>query len=230
MTQATEKETFEAFIKSFFYGARSDLSFKFISDFNEEQASDFLRNLFWDLIDGLDDRDLAGLKQRIVDGQTAAYSHQKNFDYNEGPFTPLPGPLSGLKLTLLTSSGHFPADRDPKPFGVENMTQAEAEARAFEFLRSAPELSEIPFDSSAGDLRVRHGGYDIRAALKDPNVSFPFQRMTELQDKGTFASLTDNAYSFVGVCSQKKLLKNILSGWVEIIKRQGARAAVLVPV
>ena len=230
MEEENQPESFEAFIKSFFYGKRSDLSFKFLSDLTQEDASIFIQSLFKDVIDSLDDGDLSQLKQRMLQGQTQGYKEQKNFEYDDGPFHFLSKPLSSMKLSLLTSSGHFLKEYDPKPLGVENMTQDEAERRVFDFLKEAPQLSEIPFNSKPEDLMVRHAGYDIRAAQKDPNVSFPYQRMVNLKDQGVFKELTSNAYSFVGACSQKRLLKKTLPGWVDKFINQGVDAVVLVPV
>lgn len=230
MQKEDKPEYFEAFIKSFFYGKRSDLSFKFISDLTPENASIFIQNLFKDLIDSFDDGDLEQVKQRVLQGQIEGYKKQKNFEYDDGPFHPLQKPLSSIKLSLLTSSGHFLKGRDPKPLGVENMTQKEAERRIFDSLKEAPQLSEIPFDSTPDELLVRHGGYDIRAALKDPNVSFPYQRMVNLKDQGVFADLTLNAYSFVGACSQKRLVKKTLPDWVDKFLDLGVDAVVLAPV
>jgi D-proline reductase (dithiol) PrdB len=230
MEKENQPESFEAFIKSFFYGKRSDLSFKFLSDLTMEDASIFIQSLFKDIIDSIDDGDLERVKQRMLHAQIQGYKEQNNFEYDTGPFHPLNKPLSSIKLSLLTSSGHFLKECDPKPLGVENMTQMEAERRVFDFLREAPQLSEIPFDSNIDDLMVRHGGYDIRAALKDPNVSFPYQRMMNLKDQGVFKELTSNAYSFVGACSQKRLLKKTLPGWVDKFINQGMDAVVLVPV
>ena len=230
MEKENQPESFEAFIKSFFYGKRSDLSFKFLSDLTPEDASIFIQSLFKDVIDSLDDGDLSQLKQRMLQGQTQGYKEQKNFEYDDGPFHPLSKPLSSMKLSLLTSSGHFLKERDPKPLGVENMTQKEAERRVFDFLKEEPQLSEIPFYSKPEDLMVRHGGYDVRAVVKDPNISFPFQRMMDLKNQGMFKELTLNAYSFVGACSQKRLLKRTLPDWVDKFINQGVDAVVLVPV
>jgi len=230
MGKEKNQESFEAFIKSFFYGKRTDLSFKFMSDLAVEDASTFIQNLFKDIIDSLDDKDLSIIRQRMLQGQIEGYKEQKNFEYNDGPFHPFKKPLSSIKLSLLTSSGHFLKGRDPKPFGVENMSQGEAVRRVFDFLKEEPQLSEIPFDSNPKDLTVRHGGYDIRAALKDPNVSFPYQRMVNLKDQEVFAELTSNAYSFVGACSQKRLLKKTLPDWVDKFVDLGIDAVVLVPV
>ncbi|NOX33304.1 MAG: hypothetical protein GXP56_06145 [Deltaproteobacteria bacterium] len=229
MEKGNTPESFEEFIKSFFYGRRSDLSFKFLSDLAPEDASIFIQDLFKDIIDCLDEGDFSRIKQRVLAGQVKRYKNQKNFQYDDGPFHFLTKPLSSVKFSLLTSSGHFLKGCDPSPLGVENMTQEEAERRIFDFLKQEPELSEIPFDSKPEDIMVRHGGYDIRAASKDPNVSFPYQRMTGLKDQGLFQSLTSNAYSFVGACSQKRLIKKTLPGWVDRFVSLGVDAVLLVP-
>lgn len=227
-----QSETVASFRKSFFYGSRSDLSFKFMADLDDQTCTAFLQALFRDVVDALDDGDLDRVKDRLIKGQVQGYqAHLKSgFEYEEGPFTKLPGPLSDLTLTLLTSSGHFVAGDDPGPLGVENMTQEEAERRVMEFIREAPTLSAIPFDTEIEDLRVRHGGYDVRGALKDPNVNFPLEIIKELLSAGRFAALTERAYSFVGACSQKRLLTKTLPGWVDRVKGAGADAVVLVPV
>ncbi|MCG8618379.1 MAG: glycine/betaine/sarcosine/D-proline family reductase selenoprotein B [Desulfobacterales bacterium] len=228
----TEKESFEDFIKSFFYGSRSDLSFKFISDFSEDQASDFLRRLFKTLVDAVDDEDLSAVKHTIMDGQALSYGggHLKGFTYEEGPFVPMDKPLSEARLSLLTSSGHFVAGDDPNPLGTAGMTQAEAESRIMEFIKEPPQLSAIPFDTPGEKLQVRHGGYDIRGARKDPNSAFPFERMKDIRAKGGFKALTPNAYSFVGACAQTRLLKETLPGWTADMKAEAPDAVVLVPV
>ncbi|HCY88510.1 MAG TPA: hypothetical protein DHV36_25470 [Desulfobacteraceae bacterium] len=228
----TEKESFEDFIKSFFYGSRSDLSFKFISDFSEDQASDFLVGLFKTLVDAVDDDDLAQVKQRIMEGQALSYGggHLKGFTYEDGPFTPMEKPLAEARLSLLTSSGHFVDGDDPEPLGAKNMTQAQAESRIMEFIKEAPKLSVIPVDTPADRLRVRHGGYDTRGALKDPNAAFPLKRLKEIQAKGGFKALTPNAYSFVGACAQTRLLKETLPEWTADMKAAAPDAVVLVPV
>ncbi|MBU0464783.1 MAG: glycine/betaine/sarcosine/D-proline family reductase selenoprotein B [Proteobacteria bacterium] len=230
MENEEKVESFESFIKSFFYGRRSDLSFKFMSELPLEDASTFIQNLFKETIDSLDDGDFSRVKQIVLQGQIQGYKKQKNFEYDQGPFHPLEKPVSALKLSLLTSSGHFLKGSDPMPLGVENMTQEEAERRVFDFLKEEPQLSEIPFGSLPEDLMLRHGGYDIRAAAKDPNVSFPYQRMVTLKDQRVFKALTPSAYSFVGACSQKRLLKKTLPDWVKKFLDQGTDAVVLVPV
>jgi D-proline reductase (dithiol) PrdB len=110
------------------------------------------------------------------------------------------------------------------------MTQEEAMRRIGEFLSTEPTLSAIPRDTSLGDLRVRHGGYDIRGAQADPNVAFPLQRLLELEAEGVIGELAPQAYSFVGACAQTRLLKHAGPKWVEALQGQQVDAALLVPV
>ena len=145
-------------------------------------------------------------------------------------FTPLRAPLTQLRLGLMSSSGHFVDGDDPKPFGVENMSQKEAEARIDEFLKVEPQLSVIPMDTPIEKLRVRHGGYDVRDSLADPNVNFPISRLRELQKEGWIGELALDAYSFMGATSQLRLLNHTGPEWVKIFQEKRIDALLLVPV
>lgn len=230
MDLTPEQESFEDFIKSFFYGKRSDLSFKFMSELPLQEASDFLTSFFKDIVDAIDDNNLDAVKQSLLNGQIQGYRQQKNFDYDSGPFLKPDRPVSSLKVSLLTSSGHFVKGRDPEPLGVKNMSQSEAERRVMEFLKEPPQLSAIPFETPIEDLVVRHGGYDIRGALKDPNVCLPYQAMKIIKETGIVAQLTEHAFSFVGTCSQIRLQKETLPQWFPKLQQEGMDAVVLVPV
>jgi D-proline reductase (dithiol) PrdB len=85
-------------------------------------------------------------------------------------------------------------------------------------------------DTPTDRLVVRHGGYDVRGARRDPDVNLPLQRLRELSVHGVFAGLSDPAYSFVGACSQVRLLKKDGPDWVQRFKAQKVDAALLVPV
>jgi hypothetical protein len=223
-------ETFEEFRRSFFYGTRSDMSFKFLDHLTDEEGSAFLSKLFTDVTAAIDSGETKQLKKTLIEGQSAAHAHPSNFTYRNGPFSPFAKDLAEGNFTMLTSSGHFPAGMDPKPFGAENMSQDEAENRIRDFLKEKPKLSEIPFSISPEQLRVRHGGYDIQATRQDPNVTFPWERLKELQAEGLIGSLTEYCYSFVGACSQKRLIKKALPAWIELMKIHRVDGALLIPV
>jgi hypothetical protein len=77
---------------------------------------------------------------------------------------------------------------------------------------------------------VRHGGYDISGAILDPNVAFPLALLRRLAATGRIGELASEAYSFVGACSQIRLLKRSGPKWVDHFQAQGIQAALLVPV
>ena len=224
------KETFEDFKKSFYYGSRSDMNFKFLPDLSDEEAGRFFQELLWKMGDALNDGDFSRVTEHIIQTQAKAYNQPGKFVYDDTPFTPLQAPLTQLRLGLMSSSGHFVEGDDPKPFGVENMSQQEAEARIMDFIKAEPQLSVIPMDTLAKNLRVRHGGYDVRGSQADPNTNFPLERLRELQADGVLGELAENAYSFVGATSQLKLRNQIAPVWLEQFKAEGIDALLLVPV
>lgn len=233
MKPAEEKKAdilFEAFKDSFSYGDRLDLNFKFLKILNPDDAADFIQAFFWKVADSLNDGDLARVHDLIFDWQRRAYAGASRHVYESAPFTEPDKPLNKSHLALLTSSGHFAAGKDPEPFGVENMSQQEAENRIKDFILAEPTLSEISTDTKEEDLRVRHGGYDIRSALADPNVNFPITRFREIEAEGVIGAFANPAYSFVGACSQMRLLKHTGPQWVRIFQEREIDAVLLVPV
>ena len=222
-------ESFDAFRKSFAYGSRTDLNFKFLSGLSEDDAAQFFQGLLWKLGGSFDNGEFNRVLEHVQEWQVRAYSKGGRWTYDDGPFVPLRKPLSESRLALLTSSGHFVAGDDPEPFGVKNMTQEEAMDRIGEFLKTEPTLSSIPTDTPRENLRVRHGGYDIRGAQSDPNVAFPMERLLELKRDEVIGELVPHAFSFVGACSQLLLLKDTVPEWVKLFKQQRIDAIVLVP-
>ncbi|MDM8515483.1 glycine/sarcosine/betaine reductase selenoprotein B family protein [Desulfobacterales bacterium HSG16] len=231
MTEDTSgKETFEEFRKSFFYGARHDPNFKHIKEFSDKDGGDFFQILLQKIAAGFDSGDFSQMKDHVLEWQSKAHSEQKGFEYEDGPFTRPEKPLSESRLSLLTSTGHFIEGQDPEPFGVKNMSQEEAVSRIMEFIKEKPALSAIPKDIPVENLRVRHGGYDIKGVQADPDVALPIRRLRELEQEGIIGQLTENAYSFTGACSQKYLLKKAGPEWANLLKEQSTDVALLVPV
>jgi len=227
---STAGETFENFKKSFFYGSRSDMNFKFAANLTDKQAGEFFQGLLWKLADSYDDGNAERVFAHVLKWQAIGYSDEKNFGYSDGPFAGLSKPVKDATVALLTSSGHFAAGDDPEPFGLRNMTQKEAENRIFDFLKEKPVLSEIPIETASAKLEVRHGGYDIRGSKADANTTFPLEIMAALAREGKIGSLAPRAYSFVGACAQTRLLKQAGPAWVSKLISEKIDAVVLVPV
>jgi hypothetical protein len=230
MADDFKQESFGEFKNSFAYGSRTDMNFKFLANLSTEDAARFFQDLLWKLGDAFDDGHFDRVVEHVYGWQVQAYSEEGKWAYAEGPFTPLRKSVSQSKLVLITSSGHFVEGDDPEPFGVKDMSQEETIERILEFIRSKPQLSSIPVDTPKEKLRVRHGGYDIRGAQADPNVVFPLEILLELKREGYIGELTPMAYSFIGACSQKRLLKESGPQWVSLLQKQQVDAALLVPV
>lgn len=230
MSEQSVQESFEEFKKSFSYGSRTDLNFKFLAGLPAEDAADFFQALLWKLGDSFDDGEFGRLVEHVYEWQIRGYSGEGQWSYDEGPFTPLQKPVSESRIALLTSSGHFVEGNDPEPFGVKNMSQEEAVKRIDDFLKTEPTLSVIPIDTPKEKLRVRHAGYDIRGAQADPNVTFPHERFRELDREGIIGELAPEAYSFVGACAQTRLLNHTGPQWTDMLQHQELDAVVLVPV
>ena len=224
------KETFIEYKNSFSYGSRTDLSFKFLAQLSEEEGAIFFQQLIEKLGDTFDDGDVNRLIEHVVEGQIKAYDGKPTFVYDDGPFASLKKPISEMRFGLLTSTGHFVAGEDPEPFGVKDMSQTEATERIQDFLKAAPELSEIPLDIEDEQLMVRHGGYDIRGVIADRNVALPIDHMRNLEAENIIGTAVSPAYSFVGAAAQRRLLKESIPGWIEEFQKQQIEGAILVPV
>ncbi len=223
-------ETFVEYKDSFSYGSRPDLSFKFLKGLSEEEAATFLHDLITKVGEAIDDGDATRIIEHVTQGQIEAYSKPTQWAYDDGPFAKLAKPVRESRIGLLTSTGHFLEGKDPEPFGVKNMTQAEAVERITDFVKSTPELSEIPADVPADQLLVRHGGYDIRGVQADRNVALPIDRMTELAAEGVIGDFASPAYSFVGAAAQTPISRKLAPKWADMFKERQIEGAVLVPV
>ncbi len=229
-------ESIQELRNSFMYGSRSDLNFKFTRDLSDAEFGDFLSELFAAtarVADGADPLDVVDVAYRWqVQAYAGHLGDPKNFPHrkDDTPLTAFTKPLNEAKIMVLTSSGHFVEGDDPEPFGETNMTQAEAESRIVEFVRSEASLSAIPVDTPAADIRVRHGGYPVQAAAIDPQVVLPLEHLRSLVDTGVIGSLTENAYSFVGATAQGHIKRTYGPAWAQVAKDQGADAVLLIPI
>lgn len=227
-------ESFEEFKRSFSYGSRNDLNFKFLKSLPDEDAAEFFRRLLAALGSAYDTGDLDSLFDVAIEAQIAGYAPKDGDEpprylFDDGPFASLAGSVSDATVGMVTTTGHFMDGDDPAPLGSKGMTQQEAMDNISDLLRAAPVLSEIPRDADKGDLRVRHGGYDITSADLDPNVCFPCDVLLDLRDEGTIKAIASTHFSFPGATSQGRLRKAVPS-WVERIRQEQVDIVLLVPV
>ena len=230
MTEAGTSETFTDFKNSFSYGARSDMNFKFLKSLSDKEAGDFFQGLLWKLGEASNSGEFEQVIDHIYDWQIKAYSGISKWEYSEAPFAPVKKPLNESKVGLMTTSGHFVEGDDPEPFGIKDMGEKEAQDRISDFLKAEPELSVIPWDTPRDKLRLRHGGYDNRAAQEDYNTVLPIDRLKDLEKNGVIGETAENAYSFVGACAQRALISKFAPKWAEMLKEEGVDVMILVPV
>lgn len=227
-------ESLDEFKDSFRYGSRSDLNVKFLANLTADEAGHFLADMLTSIGRILDDGDVEPLVGQFIEWQRRAYSghddRKATFSYDDTPFEPLTRPLAESRVALITSSGHFVDGDDPQPFGVPAMTQAEAEARIAEFLRTEPTLSTIPIDIPPAQLRVRHGGYPIAAVHADHQVALPLEHLRTAAAHGVIGELAPDAYSFVGATSQLRLRDTVAPSWAEMLRACEVDLVLLVPV
>lgn len=236
--ETTPTETIEELRHSFQYGSRSNLDIKFVDKLTDAEFGDFLSELFLAVGDAVDHGDPTAIVEAAYKWQVTAYggggngqmSKEYRYKYDDVPWAPMTKPLSESRVALLTSSGHFVDGHDPKPFGVENMSQQEAEDRMADFLKEPPTLTTIPSSTELSNLRVRHGGYPTRAAKADPQVVLPLRIMESLQADGVIGEFFKNAYSFVGAAAQGRLKKTIGPEWGEMLRDEQVDAVLLVPI
>jgi D-proline reductase (dithiol) PrdB len=105
----------------------------------------------------------------------------------ETPFTVPRVPLANARVAVVTTAGiHL---RDDAPF-----------------VRYDPTFRTIPGDVRAADLVQTHTsiGFDRTAIIEDVNVSFPIDRLREMQAEGKIGSFGPRFFSFMG--AQKDLV------------------------
>ena len=243
-TYESYNETVEEFKNSFSYGSRNNLFFKYLGGKNisENEFTIFIEELLNVIIDDIDKDEFSELKKLIFNSQIKGYLPKSKNDkytadwdrvfnpakytYEDSPWTKFSKPLKKSKLSLISAGGVFCKDDDPiQPGG---MTQEDAINKISEFLKSPPTLVEIPNNISKEKLSIRHPGYDIRAAEKDPNVVFPYEILKNLHQEGVFASYTDNFYSFVGASPQSEIIETYAPKWAQMLKSHNVDAVLLV--
>tara|TARA_B100001996_G_C18666899_1_gene595208 strand:- start:1019 stop:1723 length:705 start_codon:yes stop_codon:yes gene_type:complete len=227
-----QSESLTEFKKSLFYGERNNLFFKFLGGdkYSEEEFAEFIENLLDILATSIDTNNFNSLKQFIFQAQLKGYEPLEKPDryvYEDFPWTKFSKKLSESKLSMISTGGLFCKDDDPMT--PPGMTQEEAIKNIGEIFRSPVVLSSIPNNTLRKNLVIRQPGYDIRAALIDPNVVFPYEILTKLKNNNLIKSITDNFYSFVGACNQTNLIKKAASQWVDLMISQKVDGVLLVP-
>ena len=104
--------------------------------------------------------------------------------HHDTPWTPPSGPVSTLRLALVTTAGlHARGDR---PFTVDDPT--------FRVIPGAAQPSDLV--SSQTSI-----GFDRTGQTRDLNVVFPIDRVRELAESGELGGLAPHHYALLGAQS-----------------------------
>lgn len=134
------------------------------------------------------------------------------------PWTPLPGPLAGCRVALVSSAGFVLPDQ--RPFDEKKRG-------------GDPSFREIPSDVAVETLVDAHrsGSFDHAAMLSDPNLAFPIDRLRELSESGRIGQVNRRHLSFMGsLTATGHLVSETAPRAARLLAGDGVDAALLVPV
>jgi len=131
-------------------------------------------------------------------------------------WTPLPRPVSELRLALISSGGVYREDQPP--FDAAN-------------LMGDWSFRVIPNDTLTSALRVSHNHYNHKdGADKDINVVFPLDRLRELEAQSAIGELSTVHIGFMGyILKPDKLIKETAPLIIQALKDASVEAVLLVP-
>ena len=138
-------------------------------------------------------------------------------EHDDTPWVALDRPLSQCKVALVTSAGlHL---RDDEPF-TRDTPGGESSYRV------------IPSDCDPSDVVQSHFsiGFDHTGIYRDLNVTFPVDRLSELENRGEIGSLSDSYYSFMGALRDASRVINETGPEVaRRLQAEGVDVALLTP-
>ena len=152
-------------------------------------------------------------RTRELYSQQSAYRWVVNDRQADPPsWTPIPKPLSALRVSLIASGGVHLDDQEPFHF------------------RNDTSIREVPLETPADRLRVSHFGYDTRDAKQDTGCVLPFRAIRELAREGVVGAVADPALSFMGgIYSARRVRDELAPALLDFVLRQKADLAYLVP-
>ncbi len=133
------------------------------------------------------------------------------------PWTPLRRPLGRARVALVTTAGlHLRGDT---PFISDHKVPDQSYRR----LPSGAPIAEIVQSHTSI-------GFDRSGIQRDLNVTYPVDRLRELEERGAIGSLAENFYSFMGALRTWDVLEGDTGPQVaELLKRDEVDVVLLTP-
>jgi D-proline reductase (dithiol) PrdB len=134
------------------------------------------------------------------------------------PWAPLQRPLKDCRLVLISTAGLILPDQEPFDKSIRGGDCS---------------FREIPSDVDVSTLIDAHRSdlFDHFGVRQDPNLTFPIDRVRELEKKERIGSINHRHLSFMGsITAPGRLMKKTLPGVVNLLKTDAVDVALLVPV
>ena len=135
----------------------------------------------------------------------------------ETPWTPPRRPLDEARVALVTTAGlHLKADT---PFVTDHKTPDQSHRR-------------LPSTTPSTEIVQSHTsiGFDRTGIQPDLNVTYPVDRLRELQQRGAIGSLAESFYSFMGALRIWDVLEGETGPQVAgLLKQDGVDVVLLTP-
>ncbi|MGH2408879.1 MAG: glycine/sarcosine/betaine reductase selenoprotein B family protein [Chloroflexota bacterium] len=158
-------------------------------------------------------------RPRLAEGKHAEAQRLPSlprWEVSPSPWTPLPVPLAGATVALVSSAGVFADDQEP-----------------FTAADPAGDVSwrAVRAETPRRRLGIAHDHYDHGAAEADLNSVFPVDRMRELAAAGQIGAFHSAVYSFSGYMRDLwRWRREGAPGIARALAGAGVQAALLVPV
>jgi len=155
---------------------------------SDEEKVGFLHDLYLKAVQAKDTGDWEQVADHLEQWESwamAVFSSWASVPTVEGiPWATMDKPLHENRVALVTTGGIYVDGQNPYDL--------DREGGDFSF-------REIPRDTLAEHLLVKHRGYDISGPQEDINCVFPMQRLLEMEAEGVIGELAPTAYSFMGL-------------------------------
>jgi D-proline reductase (dithiol) PrdB len=132
--------------------------------------------------------------------------------------TPLQKPLSDCTVALVTTAGLSLPDQPPFDVTIRNGDSS---------------FREIPSDISPQllEMNQRSWSFDQTGILRDRNLTFPLDRLREMQIRGEIAALAPRCYSFMGsIVGPARLMRESAPEVARRLKADQVDVVLLTPV
>lgn len=149
----------------------------------------------------------------LSDVARQGYLNFPAFEHDDAPFVRPATPLANSRVALVTTAGlHVRGDRP--------------------FVSSDQSFRTIPSDTPVRQIVQSHSSlsFDRTVFMRDANISFPVDRLRELEQRGTIGSLATSFYSFMGAAQAPRQMERETGPEVaRLLRADGVDVVLLTP-